>query len=404
MFRRADYLTALAVASIVALVSCNRFTDTADKMNNDKSDSFQHESDDEPFVLGQQLADAHDAETKWKELGGGSSPLPETEYDFWRGDLSLIRPTPNDLDGEIRDVCRKYALLNADERSEIRHSIRMDQFYTLMNFAKRSAVFGLRDSNANLVFDGLIAVAMIEQDRVDFRDILMTLGIMHHAVNRAGGNADEMFRAAAKMAQPEVAKFFVNFTTQSRKYRGLRESWGYDEVETSDGVGFIGWGFRDYDPSVDLKSTIIDISQLIASDHYQPSQIQVATELPDFWLGGQKNPASKRAFSGIRGGASVSASLHPDKHDENESQQFAVFLVETANESDAQTLFQMAEAHKSTKHCKLALARSRLFCLVVARSFVVGVDSYETNESLMRFSDRLSAVLERHAKVDEAKK
>ena len=370
-------------------------------MTNDKSSNSQPESDAEPVVLGQQLADAREAEKQWRESGGGNSPLPDTEYDFWRGDLSLVRPTPSRLDGDIRSICRQYALSNADERSEIRHSISMDQFYTLINFAKRSAVFGLREAKDDLVSDGLTAIAMIEQERVDVRDILWCLGLLYHAGNKAGGNADEMFRSAAALAEPEVAGFFVNFTEQTPEYRNLRASWGYDEVQTDDGVGFIGWGFDDYNPSIDLKSTIIDIAELVASDSYQPSQIEVATELPDVWLGGQDNATSKRVFSAIRAGAFVSASLHPDKHAEHDSQQFTVFLVETAYESDAQSLLKLAESNKSSNHCKTALANSRLFCLVVARSFVDGVDAYETSESLTRFSDGLAAILERHARNHE---
>lgn len=155
----------------------------------------------------------------------------------------------------------------------------------------------------------------------------------------------------------------MNFTEQTPDYRDLRTSSGYDEVQTDDGVGFIGWGFNDYKPTIDLKSAIVDISELVASDSYQPSQVEVTTELPDVWLGGRN----------------------------------------TATESDAQTLYQSAQAAKSPNHCKLALVRSRLFCLVVARSFVDGVDGYETNESLTRLSDGLGAILERHAGLDEAK-
>ena len=54
-------------------------------------------------------------------------------------------------------------------------------------------------------------------------------------------------------------------------------------------------------------------------------------------------------------------------------------------------------------YCQLALTRSRLFCLVVARSFVYGVDTYETDESLVRFSDGLHAIPERHVETEEAK-
>lgn len=398
VWRHVSYL--IAVMSLAALPSCNR-TDDATRMNNEKPKS---DSPDEPFVLGQQLADAHSAETKWRESGaGGNSPLPDTEYDFWRGDLSLISPTANPLDDEICSLCKQYALSNADARYKIRRSISMDQFYTLINFAKRSAVFGVRETKADLVADGLIAIAMIEQERVDFRDILWCLSLLYHAANKAGGNADDMFHDAAAHAEPEVAEFFVNFTKQTPDYRDLRTSWGYDEVQTDDGAGFIGWGFNEYNPTIDLKSTIIDVSQLVASDSYQPSQIEVATELPDVWLGGQQSPESQRILSSIRAGAMVSASLRPEEHAEHDSQQFTVFLVETASESDAQTLYKMAEGKRSPHHCKLALSRSRLFCLVVARSFVDGVDPYETNDSLNRFSDGLAAILERYAKIVEAK-
>lgn len=397
MWRHVSYL--IAGMSLAAILSCNR-NDDATPMNDEQS---QSDSSDEPFVLGQQLADAHSAEKKWRESdAGGKSPLPDTEYDFWRGELSLIAPAANPLDDEIRRVCKQYALSDTEGRSIIRHSISMDQFYTLINFAKRSAVFGVREAKAELVMDGLTAIAMIEQERVDFRDILWCLGLLYHAANKNGGDADEVFRDAAALAEPEVAKFFVNFTEQTTDYRDLRTSWGYDEVQTDDGAGFIGWGFNDYKPTLDLKSAIIDISELVASDSYQPSEVEVATELPDVWLGGRKM-ATERILSSIRAGATVSASLRPDKHADHDSQQFTVFLVETANESDAQALYQSAHAAKSPNHCKLALVRSRLFCLVVARSFVDGVDGYETNESLTRFSDGLGKILERHAGHEEAK-
>jgi len=398
MWRHASYL--IVLVSLAALPSCNH----PDETTGLNSENSQPDSSDEPFVLGQQLADAHDTETKWRESGGGSnSTLPDTQYDFWRGNLSLIAPTTNPLDDEIRRCCTQYALSDTDERSNIRHSISMDQFYTLINFAKRSAVFGVREAKADLVADGLTAIAMIEQERVDFRDVLWCLGLLYHAANKAGGDADKMFRDAAALAEPEVAEFFVNFVEQTPDYRDLRKSWGYDGVRTDDSAGFIGWGFSEYNPTIDLKATIIDISELVTSDSYQPSQIEVATELPDVWLGGRDNAAGQRILSSIRAGATVSASLRPDKHAEHDSQQLTVFLVETANESDAQSLYQMAEANKSSHHCKLAVAQSQLFCLVVARSFVDGVGAYETTESLNRFSKGLVEILERHTGIEEAK-
>ena len=255
-----------------------------------------------------------------------------------------------------------------------------------MRFAKRSAILGVREARPDLVSDGLTAIAMIEQNRVDFRDVLSCLALLYHAANRAGADADEMFGDAAKLAEPDVTKFFENFVKRTPDGRDLRKSWGYDEIQTDDGIGFIGWGFQDYNPTLDLASTIIDISKFVASDHYYPSLIQVATTLPDVWLGGRDDATTQRALSSVGAAATLSASLHPDKHAKHASQQFSVFLVEAANESDSQSLYQLVEANKSSHHCKIAIARSRLFCLVVARSFVQGDDAYETNESLNRFS------------------
>lgn len=372
-------------------------------VNMTKKQPVRSDRGGEAIVLGQQLAAAYAAESLWKELRAGRrSPLPEGSYDFWRGDLDLINPAPNPLDEGIRAVCRRYAQLNGPERSAmrcrlaIRRSISMDEFYTLMAFAKRTAVFGVREANAGRVADGLTAIAMIEEKRVDFRDILWCLGLLCYAANRAGGNADEMFRAAASLAEPEVARLVANTAEQSAKYRDIHCSC-YEEVETDNGIGFIGWGGSGYRPTIDLKSAILDISKLVTSDFYRSDGIEVATDLPDYWLGSSNKSRQQRILSHVRAGATLSARLRPDIHPDHDSQQFTVFLVEAANESDAQALCRMAETNDSPHHCELALARSRLSCLVVARSFMEGVAGYETKGSLMRFAPGLAAALEHHA-------
>jgi len=58
---------------------------------------------------------------------------------------------------------------------------------------------------------------------------------------------------------------------------------------------------------------------------------------------------------------------------------------------------RLAKTNTSPHHSKLGLATGRLFCLIVARSFVDGVAAYETQESLSRFSDGVTAILDRYA-------
>jgi len=54
----------------------------------------------------------------------------------------------------------------------------------------------------------------------------------------------------------------MDLLLQSAGYRNLRSSWGYDEIETRDGIGFIGWGFEAYNPTIDLKKVAIKIGRL----------------------------------------------------------------------------------------------------------------------------------------------
>jgi hypothetical protein len=187
---------------------------------------------------------------------------------------------------------------------------------------------------------------------------------------------------------------FAQWLMQTPEDRNLRNHWGYEEVETVHGRGFVGWRFESYRPTIDLLPVAIELSQLIAADDYQP-EIQLATDLPDVWLTGSDSEL-RRALSTIRAGATVWGHLRPEKHEQHDCQQLTVFLVEAAGDSDAQMLLRRAEASEAMEHCQLAHASGRLFCLTVARSFEVGVDAYETQQSLSRFSKGISTILGRY--------
>jgi hypothetical protein len=101
------------------------------------------------YVLGEQLAKAMEDEQQRKPRGGtGKSPMPNGEYDFWRGETYLINPAPSALDSTLRKLCQSFANGGAESRAKTRASINMDEFYTLLTFSKRASVFGIRERNA----------------------------------------------------------------------------------------------------------------------------------------------------------------------------------------------------------------------------------------------------------------
>jgi hypothetical protein len=193
-----------------------------------------------------------------------------------------------------------------------------------------------------------------------------------------------------------VSELIIGFIKRPPEKKDLRSAWGYEEVETEEGIGFIEWMGEEYNPTYDLKKIALEISDFIATDKYQPRSVTIATGLPEVWLKSVDDDALDRALKTVRGAASISADLRPEAHPEHASQMFTVFLVEVADESAAQTLIDISKKKKTSNYCMLGLAKGRLFCLVIARSFVAGVKSFETPESLTRFSKGTVEILIRH--------
>jgi hypothetical protein len=322
----------------------------------------------------------------------GPSPMPKASYDFWRGELSLVNPRPLQLDSEVADVVRAFRQRDASGRSAMRRAISMEEFYTLLAFSKRQAVFAIREQSADPIEIGLGAIAMIEADRTDFRDILGALSFLYHAAARLGLNPRVVFGAAALISEHETGRLIEGFAARKPEDLDLRGAWGYDEVVTEGGLGFIRWGFRKYDPTSDLKRVALDIAGLLEADDYQPNEPEVATEVPRYWLGGGASPFLDQTLGTVRAGASVSGRMRPGVSPAHASQQLTVFIAELGDPVAATRLLEIARTPR-TGFAGLAIAVDRLFALVVARSFVQGVEAHETPESLTRFGPGLSRIL-----------
>lgn len=351
----------------------------------------------EVIVIGEEYAKAKLAEEQRKlKGGGGNSPMPAVKYDFWRGEESLISPVKNSLDSELTELCRRFVQSDEKARANMRTSISLEEFSTLLSFSKRSAVFALREQDVNWVNNGLTAIAMIEAERTDFRDILMSLSLLYHSAKRIGADANQLFRDTAKLSEPNVATLLIGFLNRPAEEKDLRTSWGHDEVETAAGIGFIGWGLEEYHPTSDLKKIAIDIAATVAKDKYQPSSVEVAANLPSVWLESPENPSLKSVLKKVRAGASVQGDLRPNEHPSYKSQVLMVFLVETEDSRAAQELLVMSRNKRPTEHAMLGVSEGRLFCLLIGESFEQGVASFETSESLQRFSAVVTEILKRY--------
>ncbi len=151
--------------------------------------SQQDEKEFKGIVLGQQLADAAEVERQRKAKGKlGKSPIPEGKYSSHKGQLDLLRIVKDPYDGKLAEFARFFVKSGGHDRSEMRRNIDMDQFYLLLHFSDRAAVFALRDNDQKWVEDGLAAIAMIDVHRIDWRDLYMSLSLLNHAAHRVAKN------------------------------------------------------------------------------------------------------------------------------------------------------------------------------------------------------------------------
>jgi hypothetical protein len=214
-------------------------------------------------VLGEHIANAAAAEERRKAKSNlGKSPMPAQGYEHQDNELGLLRPQRAPLDSALAELTREYAKADERTRATIRDSISMDEFYTLLAFSQRAAVFALRERSVVPVTDGLAAVAMIAIERVDRRDIVVVLSLLNHAAERIGTDADRLFWEAGRFCEPDVARLLNEFLQQGSG-KNLR-SMGYEQIDIDGQAGFIRWGCRGYDPTRDLTKAAVQIADFVA--------------------------------------------------------------------------------------------------------------------------------------------
>jgi hypothetical protein len=329
-----------------------------------------------------------------------SSPIgPNMRY-VYAGVVEAIDPHWLPLDDQLTEICRRFVGSDAATRATMRTSVSRDDFYTLLDFAQRSAVFALRDNQPSHIIDGLTAIAIIETRRVDFRDALVRLALLYNAAIKIGGNPDALVRDAIALAEPDVSALIEGFINRPPSYKDLSQ-WGHMIVETENGLALVPSRHKPYAPTCPMHRVAFELAQLIEVDKYRAA-VELQTDLPSFWLSGVDDKMLAKALQVVVAGAQVTGHLRPDKLEHIPGhparQMLLLFLVELADQSKAESLDALARA-KSTREndfSMLAIRNGRLFCLVISRSGVHGENPFETAASLARFGSGVEAILGAH--------
>lgn len=319
------------------------------------------------------------------------------KYDVWAGHQDLAHVIENDIDRQLRSRVIAFATNDADARAEFRSNLTGEDADALHTFARRAAVLAIRSSRADRFTEGLVAVSILDSTRADYRDILWSLAFLNHAGERIGADIRQAVGYAASLSDPKTSERMLGFFARPMSGKDLRTAWGYDDVITEEGAGFIGWGLLGvgkFRPRLDFKKLTLDVADLLAKDRYQPTVVSVASEVPAVWF---RKRLGGLPLSTVRAAGTIHGDLRPDHHSDRQPQKLMVFLVECASAVGSMALEHVVR--RSESHVSLAVRARDLFSLVIASSCVHGVAPYETPRSLTRLTLPLKTILQNARKL-----
>ena len=171
-------------------------------------------------VLGQYVAAAAAAEERRKAKGDfGKSPMPGQFYEYRSDQLGLIRLQHVPLDAALAELTRKFAKADKQTAPPCAAPSAWTSSILCWRLAIGPPSSRCRDRSIAHVTDGLTAVAMIEVERVDWRDILVALSLLHHAAERIGADARKLFHEAGQLCEPGMTQLLDGFVNAVRATR-----------------------------------------------------------------------------------------------------------------------------------------------------------------------------------------
>jgi hypothetical protein len=232
-------------------------------------------------VLGQQIVVAQVKEAARLASGRiAPSPMPKGKYDDEGGDYDLTAVNERPLDKELQGLVRAFEGWTPEKRVEARSGISMDEQYTLIHFAKRCSVLALKEKSTARSEDGLLALAMIDETRIDPRDGAWAVGLLAHAIEATGADWQRLASEAAALATPGMAKILSGGRDGSRL-----SDWGYTQVQAENGdVGLMRSGFGRYEPTIDMTQLALRLAASLQRRWRYIAEPQLAAEVPAVWF------------------------------------------------------------------------------------------------------------------------
>ncbi|HET6942937.1 MAG TPA: hypothetical protein VFH89_12315 [Sphingomicrobium sp.] len=337
--------------------------------------------------IGTQMTQASAAQRLHEETHGApNSPLADLSYSSIEN--RLWRWVDSPIDSRIEPVVTDFAVLSEAERQSVRDSLSMDDFYTLFAFARRRVLAVLRGSEAKQIEPAFVSIAMIDVERVDWRDLVVTNSLLCYAGERIGAPVADLVSRTIQLAERKTADALMR---QRTTRIDLAQSCGYREVRTSEGVALFDTRYKHFSPQADLERIAFESAVALENNGYEIEDISLASDLPLTWLDGCDGSAIAKMARSLSGCVAIHGVPRADPAPRSSGQSLLVFLGEAASERDAREIAAAAENASSSQRTELGLASRRICAVIIQHSWMADTLPMENALSL----ERLRRVFER---------
>jgi hypothetical protein len=135
---------------------------------------------------------------------------------------------------------------------------------------------------------------------------------------------------------------------------------------------------------------------LVEGDVWRVRDVTTGSGLPAVWVRGGKQRSVEAVLQTLRGCVTVGCALLPSVSPDAASQHLLTFVVEAPHSNDADVIAQGVGPGRKGGFVGLGVASGPVCLVMIARSFVSGIESHERGQSLNRFEPGLSAILAEH--------
>jgi len=344
---------------------------------------------DPPIVLGSELAAAHAREHQRQATYPGPSLLEDHRYPRCSARIDVPSFAEDPLDETLRVLANEWLRLPADALGELHDHLSLDDLYTLLTFAHRSTVLGLRSRDPQWPRAALATLTLITPDRVDHRDLTWAAGLVAYTLNQLTASAADETRRSANRSDPSTRSLLERFADNPPQ---TLTDWGYAVIGHGDDLSVVSTERRPWNPTVDLAQIAQRTAAAIdAEGSYAATSITVATRLPPVWLKG--SPERAGALQALdQAVATVRVRAGPVTTDRSDDHMFIAFITELADQRAA-NLVVRSSAAATGSFARLAISNGAVAVVLIARSVVQGVPNLEDNHTLQRFHQPLAEAL-----------